>query len=60
MANFTCPFCGYTAKDTAFLEGMCPACVRDLGTGEKVADAIPKVFHDPSNTVNTKDEVEEQ
>lgn len=49
--KFTCPVCGYTAKESAFLEGVCPACVHDVETGEAVAGAIPTVFHDPQESL---------
>jgi len=46
---YFCEGCGYTAKESEFLEGECPACCRDLFTGEINKNSIPKKFYyDPN------------
>lgn len=45
MPKYFCEYCGYTANESEFLEGECPACCRDLFTGEVNKKSIPKVFH---------------
>lgn len=55
MPDFTCPFCGLKEKETMFLEGICPACCRDLETGEEVKGAIPTVFYMPQENKEAND-----
>ena len=46
MQNFTCPHYGYTAKSSVFESGVCPACCRDLETGEWDPRSIPLVYYE--------------
>lgn len=47
--KYFCEFCGYTGKESEFLEGECPACCADTLTGEVNPTSIPKKFHyDPN------------
>lgn len=48
-----CQYCGYQSDDSEFLEGVCPACVRDIETGEKT-DGIATVFHNPIEPIRLK------
>jgi len=41
-----CEWCGYTAKDSEFISGYCPACCADNITGEIDTDCIPTVFYE--------------
>ena len=51
-----CEYCGYTAKESAFLDGICPACCRDVESGEKSKNSIPTVFHKPDpGTIEEKE-----
>lgn len=45
MSDYTCDWCGYTATESTFLDGVCPACCRDNITGEEIPNSIPTVFH---------------
>ena len=52
---YFCEYCGYTAKESEFLEGECPACCTDLWTGKVNPKSIPKVFHQKQEETHEKD-----